>query len=190
MKSRNDVVLAIAAILFLIVMAMEWMFPLNVVGAFGFVLPILLVATVRSRRLMVVTLALCILVTFVGLFQPGKKRERFTAVVFNRIMVACVLTGVAYIGVTWEERKAREEAAKAALATQTEHLLLANTQLVEIKDKLARSERLAAVGNWWRRWRMRSGRRYIRLPGMWRRSRKSLVSLLRCRSASVSSMNS
>jgi two-component system NtrC family sensor kinase len=48
--------------------------------------------------------------------------------------------------VTWEERKAREEAAKAALATQTEHLLLANTQLVEIKDKLARSERLAAVG--------------------------------------------
>jgi two-component system NtrC family sensor kinase len=146
MKSRNQVVLAIAAILFLIVMVMEWMFPLNVVGAFGFVLPILLVATVRSRRLMVVTLALCILVTFVGLFQPGKKRERFTAVVFNRIMVACVLTGVAYIGVTWEERKAREEAAKAALATQTEHLLLANTQLVEIKDKLARSERLAAVG--------------------------------------------
>ena len=146
MKSRNHVVLVIAAILFLIVMVMEWMFPLNVVGAFGFVLPILLVATVRNRRLMIVTLALCILVTFVGLFQPGKKRERFTAVVFNRIMVACVLTGVAYIGVTWEERKAREEAAKAALATQTEHLLLANTQLVEIKDKLARSERLAAVG--------------------------------------------
>ena len=86
------------------------------------------------------------LVTFIGLLQPGKKRERFTAVVFNRTMVVCVLVGVAYIGVTWEERKAREEAARAALATQTEHLLRANTQLVEIKDTLARSERLAALG--------------------------------------------
>ncbi len=146
MKNRNQLVLAIAAFLFLIVTVMEWMFPLNVVGAFGFVLPILLVATVRSRRLMILTLALCILVTFVGLIQPAKKKERFTAVVFNRIMVVCVLAGVAYIGVTWEERKAREEAAQAALATQTEHLLRANTQLVEIKDKLARSERLATVG--------------------------------------------
>ncbi len=146
MKSRNQVVLAIAACLFLIVMVMEWMFPLNVVGAFGFVLPILLVATVRNRRLMFFTLALCIVVTFIGLFQPGRKKERFTTVVFNRTMVVCVLAGVAYIGVTWEERKAREEAARAALATQTEHLLRANTQLVEMKDRLARSERLAAVG--------------------------------------------
>lgn len=146
MKSRNHVVLAIAAFLFLLIVVMEWMFPLNVVGAFGFVLPIVLVATLRSRRLMLITLALCIVVTFVGLFQPGKKRERFTAVVFNRTMVVCVLIGVAYIGVTWEERKAREEAAQSALATQTEHLLRANTQLAEIKDKLARSERLAALG--------------------------------------------
>ncbi len=146
MKTRDPVVLAIAALLFLVIVLMEWMFPLNVVSAFGFVLPILLVATVRSRRLMIFTLALCILVTFIGLFQPGKKRERFTTVVFNRTIVVCVLAGVAYIGVTWEERKAREEAAKSALATQTEHLLRANTQLVDIKDKLARSERLAAVG--------------------------------------------
>lgn len=146
MKNRNQVVLAISACLFLIVTVMEWMFPLNVVGAFGFVLPILLVATVRNRPLMVLTLALCVLVTFIGLFQPGKKKDRFTAVVVNRIMVVCVLAGVAYIGVTWEDRKAREEAARAALATQTEHLLRANTQLVEVKDKLARSERLAAVG--------------------------------------------
>lgn len=146
MKSRNQVVLAIAAVLFFIVVIMEWMFPLNVVGAFGFVLPILLVAAVRNRRLMFFTLALCVLVTFVGLFQPGKKKERFTAVVFNRTMVVCVLAGVAYIGMTWEERKAREEAARSALATQTEHLLRANTQLVEMKDTLARSECLAAVG--------------------------------------------
>ncbi|MBV6471700.1 MAG: Adaptive-response sensory-kinase SasA [Nitrospirae bacterium] len=146
MKSRNHLVLAFAAALFLLIAVMEWMFPLNVVGAFGFVLPILMVATVRSRPLMFVTLALCIVVTFMGLFQPGKKKERFTTVVVNRTLVVCVLAGVAYIGMTWEERKAREEAARAALATQTEHLLRANTQLVEVKDKLARSERLAAVG--------------------------------------------
>ena len=146
MNRRDHVVLAIAAFLFLLILVMEWMFPLNVVGAFGFVLPILLVATLRSRRLMLITLTLCIVVTFMGLFLPGKKRERFTAVVFNRTMVVVVLTGVAYMGVTWEERKAREEAAQSALATQTENLLRANTQLVEIKDKLARSERLAALG--------------------------------------------
>ena len=146
MKNRNRVVLIIAGVLFLIVTVMEWMFPLNVVSAFGFVLPILLVATIRNRRLMVLTFTLCVAVTFVGLFLPTKKKERFTTVVFNRTLVACVLAGVAYIGMTWEERKAREEAARAALATQTEKLLRANTQLVELKDKLARSERLAAVG--------------------------------------------
>jgi len=53
---------------------------------------------------------------------------------------------VAYIGMSWEERKAREEAARAALARQTENLLRANAQLVDVKDQLNRSERLAAVG--------------------------------------------
>lgn len=53
---------------------------------------------------------------------------------------------VAYIGMTREERKAREEAARAALAQQTESLLRANTLLVDAKDQLNRSERLAAVG--------------------------------------------
>jgi signal transduction histidine kinase len=53
---------------------------------------------------------------------------------------------VAYLGVSWEERKAREEAAREALARETENLLKANTQLVQAKDQLNRSERLAAVG--------------------------------------------
>ena len=73
MKSRNHVVLTIAAVLFLLIVVMEWMFPLNVVGAFGFVLPILLVATLRSRRLMLITLTLCIVVTFVGALSPGQE---------------------------------------------------------------------------------------------------------------------
>ena len=53
---------------------------------------------------------------------------------------------MAYIGMTWEERKTREAAARAALARETENLLKANTQLVDAKDQLNRSERLAAVG--------------------------------------------
>jgi signal transduction histidine kinase len=47
---------------------------------------------------------------------------------------------------SWEQRKAREEDARAALARQTENLLKSNAQLVEAKDQLNRSERLAAVG--------------------------------------------
>jgi signal transduction histidine kinase len=109
------------------------------------VLPILLVATVRSRGLMFVTVVVCVVATYLGLMQPTKP-GRFQAAVINRSVVAGVLLVVAYIGMTWEERKAREEAARAALAQETENLLKANTQLVDAKDQLNRSERLAAVG--------------------------------------------
>jgi signal transduction histidine kinase len=138
-------VLAIAGAVFLAIVALETAAPANVVGAYGFVLPILLVATVRSRGLMFVTVVVCIVATYLGLMQPTKP-GRFQAAVINRSLVAGVLLVVAYIGMTWEERKAREEAARAALAQETENLLKANTQLVDAKDQLNRSERLAAVG--------------------------------------------
>ncbi|WP_447598984.1 sensor histidine kinase [Nitrospira sp. Nam80] len=146
MNNRNRLILSVAAVLCLVIIVVEVLFPLNVVGAYGFVLPILLIATVRNRKLMYITVLLCVVVSYVGLFQPTKKRERFTTVVINRTLVVCVLIGVAYIGMAWEERKAREEAARAALAKQTENLLRANEQLVEMKDRLYHSERLAAVG--------------------------------------------
>lgn len=146
MNNRNRLILSVAGLLCLLITVMEILFPLNVVGAYGFVLPILLVAIVRNRTLMYLTVSLCVVVSYGGLFQPTKKKERFTTVVINRTMVVCVLIGVAYIGMTWEERKAREEAARAALARQTENLLQANAQLAEMKDRLHHSERLAAVG--------------------------------------------
>jgi signal transduction histidine kinase len=146
MTNRTRIILAIASGLFVAITITEVLFPVNVVGAYGLVLPILLVATLRNRKLMYVVLLLCVTVTYMGLFQPTKKKERFTAAVINRTVVVCVLTVVAYIGMAWEERKAREEAARAALALQTDNLLRANAQLVDMKDKLSRSERLAAVG--------------------------------------------
>ena len=146
MNTRNRLILSIAGFLCAIIVIMEVLFPLNVVGAYGFVLPILLVATVRNRKLMYLTVLLCVVVTYGGLFQPTKKKERFATVVINRTVVVCVLIGVAYIGMVLEERKGREEAARAALALQTDNLLKANTQLVEMKDRLNRSERLAALG--------------------------------------------
>ncbi|HXF91219.1 MAG TPA: ATP-binding protein [Nitrospiraceae bacterium] len=144
-KQKNRLVLSVAAALFLGIVVMETFIPANVVGAYGFVLPILLVATVRNRKLMYLTLALCIIATYIGLLRPTKP-GRFVSAVINRTVVACVLGIVAYVSMTGEERKAREEAARAALALQTENLLRANAQLVEIKDKLNRSERLAALG--------------------------------------------
>lgn len=145
MLKHNRIVLAIAAAVFLAIVALEMAAPANIVGAYGFVLPILLVATVRSRVLMLVTVVACVVATYLGLMQPTKP-GRFQAAVINRSVVAGVLLVVAYIGMTWEERKAREEAARAALAQETENLLKANTQLVDAKDQLNRSERLAAVG--------------------------------------------
>jgi signal transduction histidine kinase len=145
MLKQNRIVLAIAAAVFLAIVALEMAAPANVVGAYGFVLPILLVATVRSRSLMIVTVVACIVATYMGLMQPTKP-GRFQSAVINRSVVAGVLLVVAYIGMTWVERKTREAAARAALSRQTENLLKANTQLVEAKDQLNRSERLAAVG--------------------------------------------
>ena len=145
MLKQNRIVLAIAGAVFLAIVVLEMVAPANVVGAYGFVLPILLVATVRSRSLMFVTVVACIVATYIGLMQPTKP-GRFQAAVINRSVVAGVLLVVAYIGMTWEERKTREEAARAALARETENLLKANTQLVDAKDQLNRSERLAAVG--------------------------------------------
>jgi len=145
MLKQHRIVLAIAGAVFLAIVVLEMVSPANIVGAYGLVLPILLVATVRSRGLMLVTVAACIVATYVGLMQPTKP-GRFQAAVINRSVVAGVLLVVAYIGMTWEERKAREEAARAALARETENLLKANTQLVDAKDQLNRSERLAAVG--------------------------------------------
>ncbi len=145
MLKQNRIVLAIAGAVFLAIVALEMAAPANVVAAYGFVLPILLVATVRSRSLMLVTVAACIVATYMGLMQPTKP-GRLQSAVINRSVVAGVLLVVAYFGMTWEERKTREAAARAALAQQTENLLKANTQLVEAKDQLNRSERLAAVG--------------------------------------------
>lgn len=145
MTNRNRIVLVIAALLFVTVVVVERLVPANVVGAYAFVLPILLVASTRNRKLLYLTLVLCIIATYIGLMRPTKP-GRFVSAVINRTLVVCVLGGVAYLGLTWEERKAREEAARAALALQTENLLKAHAQLAEVKDALNRAERLAAVG--------------------------------------------
>jgi signal transduction histidine kinase len=134
----NWFVLSIAAVLFIVIVVFESAAPANVVAAYGFVLPILLVAIVRRRWLMVLTVALCIAATYSGLLRPHKP-GRFVAAVINRTVVTGVLVGVAYFAMTREERKAREEEARA-------ELLRANATLVEVKDALNRSERLAALG--------------------------------------------
>ncbi|MEQ1794766.1 MAG: ATP-binding protein [Nitrospira sp.] len=145
MKTRNWLVLSIAGACFLTILIIEKFAPANVVGAYGYVLPILLVAILRNRTLMLVTVLACVIATYAGLLQPTKP-GRFQSAVINRSVVVGVLFIVAYFGMSWEERKAREEAARAALARQTENLLRANAQLVDVKDQLNRSERLAAVG--------------------------------------------
>jgi two-component system, NtrC family, sensor kinase len=145
MTHRDRLMLAIAVACFLIILVIEEFAPANVVGAYGYVLPILLVTTLRNRTIMLVTVLACVMATYSGLLQPTKP-GRFQAAVINRSVVVGVLLSVAYLGVSWEERKAREEAARAALARETENLLKANTQLVQAKDQLNRSERLAAVG--------------------------------------------
>ena len=145
MTHRDRVALGIAAASFLIILVIEQFSPANVVVAYGYVLPILLVTTLRSRTVMLVTVLLCVAGTYSGLLQPTKP-GRFQAAVINRSVVVGVLLLVAYLGMSWEERKAREEAARAALAKETENLLKANSQLVQAKDQLNRAERLTAVG--------------------------------------------
>lgn len=145
MTPRDRLVLGIAVACFLIIFIIEEFAPANVVGAYGYVLPILLVAVLRNRMLMLVTVLACVAATYSGLLQPTKP-GRFQAAVINRSVVVGVLLSVAYLGMSWEQRKAREAEARAALARETENLLKINAQLVEARDRLNRSERLAAVG--------------------------------------------
>jgi two-component system, NtrC family, sensor kinase len=145
MPRQNRIILAVAAAFLLVIVILETVAPANIVGAYALVLPILLVATLRNRPLMLATVTACVAATYLGLMQPTKP-GRFQAAVINRTVVAGVLVMVAYMGFTREERKAREETARQALAQQTESLLRANALLVDAKDQLNRSERLAAVG--------------------------------------------
>jgi signal transduction histidine kinase len=145
MPRQNRIILAVAAAFLLVIVVLETVAPANIVGAYALVLPILLVATLRNRPLMLATVTACVVATYLGLMQPTKP-GRFQAAVINRTVVAGVLVMVAYMGFTREERKAREETARQALAQQTESLLRANALLVDAKDQLNRSERLAAVG--------------------------------------------
>ena len=110
--NKHSLVLGGSAALFLLIVAAEMVAPANVVGAYGFVLPILLVATARNRRLMLLTIALCVVATYIGLLRPTKP-GRFMSSVINRTVVVGVLLGVAYFAMTREERKAREEAARS-----------------------------------------------------------------------------
>lgn len=144
-SNRNLLVLGGAFFLIILIVVAEIVTPANVVGAYGFVLPLLLIATTGNRRLMWLTLALCIIATYAGLLRPAKP-GRFVSAAINRTVVVGVLVGVAYFAITREERKSREEAARAELATQTENLLRANAQRSELKNELGRAERLAAVG--------------------------------------------
>ena len=145
MPRQNRIILSVAASFLLVIVVLETVAPANIVGAYALVLPILLVATLRNRPLMLATVTVCVAATYLGLMQPTKP-GRFQAAVINRTVVAAVLVMVAYMGFTREERKAREETARQALAQQTESLLRANALLVDAKDQLNRSERLAAVG--------------------------------------------
>ena len=145
MPKQNRIILAVASAVFLVIVVLETVAPANIVGAYALVLPILLVATLRNRLLMLATVIACVAATYLGLMQPTKP-GRFQAAVINRTVVAGVLVMVAYMGLTREERKAREESTRHALAQQTESLLRANALLVDAKDQLNRSERLAAVG--------------------------------------------
>ncbi|MGH6630100.1 MAG: hypothetical protein ACREB3_10245, partial [Burkholderiales bacterium] len=79
--NRNVVMLGISAALILLIVLAETAVPANVVGAYGFVLPILLIATARNRRLMLVTLLLCIVATYAGLLRPTKPGRFVTAAI-------------------------------------------------------------------------------------------------------------
>src|SRR5437899_5757247 len=81
--SRISWVLATSVLLILLIVVVEMVAPANVVIAYGFVLPILLIATARNRRLMYLTLALCIAATYIGILRPTKP-GRFQSAVINR----------------------------------------------------------------------------------------------------------
>ena len=92
MPKQNRIIIGVAGAVFVVIVILETVAPANIVGAYALVLPILLVATLRSRPLMLLTVIACIAATYLGLMQPTKP-GRFQAAVINRTLVAGVLGG-------------------------------------------------------------------------------------------------
>jgi hypothetical protein len=72
MTHPNRLLLAVVIACFLIIVIIDDFVLVNVVGAYGYVLPILLVAIFRNRTLMLATVLVCVIATYAGLLQPTK----------------------------------------------------------------------------------------------------------------------
>src|SRR5688500_9682901 len=105
-KQSNWGILTIAAAEFVVIVVLEPVAPAKIVGAYAFVLPSLLVATLHSGPFMLATVGGCVAATYLGLLQPTKP-GRVQAAVINRTVVAGVLLIVACVLLTREERQVR-----------------------------------------------------------------------------------
>ena len=75
-KQKNWVILTLAAAVFVVIVVSETVAPANIVGAYAFVLPILLVATLHSRPLMLATVVACVAATWVCCSQRSRAASK------------------------------------------------------------------------------------------------------------------
>src|SRR5574337_312806 len=116
--------------------------PGNIFVSYGYVLPILLAVTFHPRRIAVITIGMCVVLTYAGMWGPI---EQFTwEALINRSITSVVLAAAGYFSLAREALQSKLQQATEDMSRQNDDLIAAYRRLFATEQRLKRAEQMAA----------------------------------------------
>lgn len=123
---------------------MEMWTPGNIFISYGYVLPILLASAFYPKRIAIVTIGMCIVLTYAGMWGPI---EQFTwEALINRSITSVVLAAAGYFSLAREALQSKLQQATQDMSRQNDDLIAAYGRLFATEQRLKRAEQMAAMG--------------------------------------------
>lgn len=118
--------------------------PGGIFVSYGYILPILLAAAFHSKQIAVVTIGMCIVLTYVGMWAP---LEQFTwTELINRSITSVILAAAGYFSLAREALQSKLQQATEDMSQQNDDLIAAYRRLFATEQRLKRAEQMAAMG--------------------------------------------
>lgn len=118
--------------------------PGGIFVSYGYILPILLAAAFHSKQIAVVTIGMCIVLTYVGMWAP---LEQFTWIeLINRSITSVILAAAGYFSLAREALQSKLQQATEDMSRQNDDLIAAYRRLFATEQRLKRAEQMAAMG--------------------------------------------
>ena len=118
--------------------------PGGIFVSYGYILPILLAAAFHSKQIAVVTIGVCIVLTYVGMWAP---LEQFTwTELINRSITSVILAAAGYFSLAREALQSKLQQATEDMSQQNDDLIAAYRRLFATEQRLKRAEQMAAMG--------------------------------------------